>query len=180
MKKVVALIILVQLVFKPLNAQVTNTSYVNQYGEKILRLSIVVPANLTTTWELFTTEKGLKKWIAPVAGIDMKTGGVIKSNYDATKSIDDSSSIRLDIINHLEYEMLTLKVNLNNSFSPEAKKEDKHLQEIIKFEKIDENHTKVISSMIGWGKGSHWDKVYGFFERGNDWTFKEILKVFQQ
>lgn len=33
--------------------------------------------------------------------------------------------------------------------------------------------------MIGWGKGSHWDKVFGFFERGNEWTFKEILKVYQ-
>lgn len=33
--------------------------------------------------------------------------------------------------------------------------------------------------MIGWGKGCHWDKVYRFFERGNEWTFKEILKVYQ-
>jgi len=69
-------------------------------------------------------------------------------------------------------------VNLNNSFSPDARKEDKNLQEILQFVKVADNETKIISTMVGWGQGSHWDKAYSFFERGNDWTYKEILKLF--
>ena len=178
MKKIFLLVILGQLAFPHVNAQVANTSYVTQYGEKVLQLSIVVPANVREVWKLFTTDEGLKKWIAPVAKIDMKMGGSIRTNYDQTKTVDDSTSIKLDIINYIEYEMLTLKVNLNNSFPAEAKREDKNLQEIIQFIRVDDNKTKIISTMVGWGQGSQWDKAYSFFEKGNDWTYKEILKLF--
>jgi uncharacterized protein YndB with AHSA1/START domain len=179
MKKLLFIIIFEQLAFNSsLNAQVSNTSYVTQYGDKVLQLSIIVPATVKEVWKLFTTDEGLKKWIAPVAKIDMKIGGSIRTNYDSNKTVDDSSSIKLDIINYIEYEMLTLKVNLNNSFPAEAKKEDKNLQEILQFVKVGEHETKIISIMVGWGQGSHWDKAYSFFEKGNVWTYKEILKLF--
>ena len=177
MKKLLLIFVFGQLIINA-KAQVTNSSYVTQYGEKVLQLSIVVPININETWKLFTTDEGLKKWIAPVAKIDMKIGGSIKTNYDPNKTVDDTSSIKLDIINYIEYEMLTLKVNLNNNFPPEAKREDKNLQEILQFVKVDDNKTKIISSMVGWGQGSHWDKTYSFFEKGNDWTYKAILKLF--
>jgi uncharacterized protein YndB with AHSA1/START domain len=180
MKKYLFILFFGQLAFNSLNAQVFNTSYVTQYGEKVLQLSIVVPTNVDEVWKLFTTDEGLKKWIAPVAKIDMKTGGSIRTNYDPSKTVDDTTSIKLDIINYIEDEMLTLKVNLNNSFPAEAKKEDKNLQEILQFVKLDKNKTKIVSTMVGWGQGSHWDKAYNFFEKGNDWTFKEILKLFQK
>jgi uncharacterized protein YndB with AHSA1/START domain len=179
MKKLLFIIIFEQLAFNSsLNAQVSNTSYVTQYGDKVLQLSIIVPATVKEVWKLFTTDEGLEKWIAPVAKIDMKIGGSIRTNYDSNKTVDDSSSIKLDIINYIEYEMLTLKVNLNNSFPAEAKKEDKNLQEILQFVKVGEHETKIISTMVGWGQGSHWDKAYSFFEKGNVWTYKEILKLF--
>jgi len=179
MKKLLFIIIFEQLAFNSsLNAQVSNTSYVTQYGDKVLQLSIIVPATVKEVWKLFTTDEGLKKWIAPVAKIDMKIGGSIRTNYDSNKTVDDSSSIKLDIINYIEYEMLTLKVNLNNSFPAEAKKEDKNLQEILQFVKVGEHETKIISTMVGWGQGSNWDKAYSFFEKGNVWTYKEILKLF--
>ncbi|HEY5139023.1 MAG TPA: hypothetical protein VIJ25_06850, partial [Methylococcales bacterium] len=161
------------------NAQpVKNTSYISRNGEKVLQLEAVLPVNFTDAWQLFTTDAQLMKWIAPVAHIELKTGGYILTNYDKTKSLSDSSSIKLGIINFLENELLTLKVNLNNSFSPKAKAEDGNLQEIIQFVYISPKETKVVSSMVGWGKGEEWDKTYGFFERGNIWTYEEMLKLF--
>jgi uncharacterized protein YndB with AHSA1/START domain len=161
-------------------AQVTNSSYTTQYGERVLQLSITVPMKKNEVWKLFTTDEGLQSWIAPVAKIDMKTGGSIRTNYDKTKSVDDSTAIRLDIINYLEYEMLTLKVNLNNSFPAEVKKQDNNLQEIIQFADSGNGQTKIISTMVGWGQGRDWDSAYSFFEKGNDWTCKEILKLFNK
>ena len=32
--------------------------------------------------------------------------------------------------------------------------------------------------MVGWGQGNDWDKAYTFFEKGNEWTYKELLKLF--
>jgi hypothetical protein len=32
--------------------------------------------------------------------------------------------------------------------------------------------------MAGWGEGPEWDKVYGFFEKGNQWTLQQLVKKF--
>ena len=158
---------------------VKNTSYITQTGEKVLRLESVLPIDIEGAWQLFTTDAQLMKWIAPVAHIELKTGGYILTNYDKSKPLTDSTSIKLGIINYLENEMLTLKVNLNSNFSPKIISEDGNLQEIIQFVYISPKQTKVISSMVGWGKGEQWDKVYGFFERGNIWTYEEMLKLYK-
>lgn len=176
-KKIFTLILFITA-FSKINAQVTNTSYTTKYQEKVLQLSIIVPIERPEVWKLFTTDTGLTKWIAPVATINMKIGGWIRTNYDEKGSTDDATAIQLDIINYLENELLTLKVNLNDNFPPEAIKEDKNLQEIIQFIDLGNGTTKIISSMVGWGKGSYWDKTYSFFERGNEWTYKEFLKIF--
>ncbi|MGN6615691.1 MAG: SRPBCC domain-containing protein [Ilyomonas sp.] len=161
-----------------LHAQVENTSYTTAFGEKVLQLSIIVPAEKTQVWKLFTTEEGLKKWIAPVVKLNMKTGGFIRTNYDKTKTADDSSSIQLGIINYIENELMTLKVNLNDNFAPDVKADDKNLQEILQFVEMGNGKTKIISTMVGWGNTDNWNKTYAFFEKGNDWTYKEILKLF--
>lgn len=171
-------VILFAASFFVVKAQAVNSSYVTEFGEKALQFSIIVPGERAEVWKLFTTDQGLTKWIAPVVKTNIKTGGWIKTNYDKSKKADDETAIRLDIINYLDHQMLTLKVNLNDHFPPEAQNEDQNLQEIIQFVEIEKGKTKIISTMIGWGQGSHWDKTYTFFEKGNEWTYNELLKLF--
>jgi uncharacterized protein YndB with AHSA1/START domain len=161
------------------NAQVSNTSYQTKSGEKVLRFSIVVPVDRNAAWELFTKDSQLVRWIAPVAHMDLRTGGTLTTNYDKAKPLSDSTSIKIGVINYIENELLTLKVNLNNNFAQTVQDEDANLQEILQFSDAGKGKTRIISSMVGWGQGADWDKTYGFFEKGNDWTFKELLKVFQ-
>lgn len=44
---------------------------------------------------------------------------------------------------------------------------------------VDNEHTKIVSSMIGWGKGTDWDKTYDFFTKGNEWTYQELIKNYK-
>ena len=180
MRTFLLLITLSIFTYSEIKAQVSNSSYVTQTGEKVLQLSIIVPIAKNEAWKLFTTDEGLKKWIAPVAKIDFKTGGSIWTNYDKSKKFDDSTSIKLGIINYLQNEMLTLKVNLNKNFPKQIREQDKNLQEIIQIVDTGNGKTKIISSMLGWGTGIEWDNAYKFFEKGNDWTFSEILDLFKK
>ncbi len=159
--------------------EVKNTSYTTSTGEKVLRFEFVAPLSKMETWQYFSIDEKLKLWIAPLAHIDLKTGGYLVTNYDKNKSLRDRSAIRIKIINYIEYELLTLKVNLNSNFTKKARAEDKNLQEIIQFTQIDDTHTKVVSSMIGWGTGPDWDKTYNFFVKGNEWTYQELMKLFR-
>lgn len=176
MKKYISIVFFSVLTFYLQAQTVENTSYKNQSGEKVLRLEITLPVDLTSAWQLFTTDDKLKKWMAPVAHIELKAGGSIVTNYDSTKTLSDSSSIHLPIIGFIDNELLVLKVLLNNHFPEEVRNTDQNLQEFIQFIKIDDSHTKIVSSMIGWGNGSDWDKTYNFFVKGNEWTYQELLK----
>ena len=180
MKK--CLLILFTLINFPVycNGQtVKNTSYKTSSGEKVLRLELTLPIDKKAAWKLFTVDKELQKWIAPVVFVELKTGGYMLTNYDKNQSLRDSSTIELGIINYLENELITLKVNLNDNFPASVQKEDENLQELIQFVEIEKGKTKIISSMIGWGKGSDWDKTYDFFVKGNIWTYEELGKLFK-
>jgi len=159
---------------------VKNTSYTTTTGEKVLRLETIIPVGKKEAWELLATSDGWKKWAAPVVSIDLRIGGAILTNYDTTKSVQDSSAIHLPILNYIEEEMLTLKVELNNSFSAKVRQEDQNLQEIIQIIPIGRNKTKIVSSMIGWGAGDQWDKTYDFFVKGNTWSYEQIAKLYKK
>lgn len=159
------------------NAQVNNTSYVNKSKNKVLQLSIILPMELPAAWEYFTVDSNLVKWIAPVAHIELKPGGYIVTNYDRSKTTDDSSSIKLPILSYLDNKLIIFKVNLNSHFSVKLQQEDQYLQELIEFVPVGNGNTKIISSMLGWGRGKDWDDAYDFFLKGNEWTYNELLKA---
>ena len=179
MKKFAISVLLLFCIFFTKAQTVENTSYTTPTGEKVLRLEMIVPVDKKTAWGYFTKDELLKKWIAPLAHIELKTGGFILTNYNKDKSLFDSSAIRIDIINYLNEELLTLKVNLNDNFPKSVKDEDANLQELIQFKDAGKGKTKIISSMIGWGKGEDWDKTYDFFVKGNIWAYEELYKAFK-
>ena len=159
---------------------VMNNSFVAANGEKFLCLEIVVDTSLTEVWKMIATENGLTKWIAPVVLLDLRFGGTVKTNYTTTAKIGDKGTITLDIISYVPYEMIIFKVSLNDAFAEKCRKEDRNLQEIIQVKSLGGNKTKITSTMAGWGYGKEWDETYQFFEKGNKWTFQELLKCFKQ
>ena len=178
-KKNFTIAVLLLMSFTVHSQALKNTSYKNQSGEKVLRLEWTLPVDLTQAWKLFTTDEKLQKWIAPLAHIELRSGGFILTNYDKSKSLSDSSSIKLPITSFIDKELLVLKVILNDHFPKNVRETDANLQELIQFIKVDKKHTKIVSSMIGWGTGPDWDKAYDFFEKGNEWTYRELLKNYQ-
>lgn len=179
MKKIVSFI-WANFIISAIHGQsVKNVSYLSGSNEKILQLEIIVPVGQKEAWSLFTKDEQLKKWIAPLAHIELKTGGYIITNYDAKKSLDDSlTNIRLPIINYIPERLLTLKVMLNNNFSKSVIAESQNLQEIIELIPVGKNKTKIVSTMVGFGSGIEWDKTYKFFADGNVWTYQQILNLY--
>ena len=156
--------------------EVHNTSYSTKAGERVLRIETIVPMPLEQVWNAWTTQDGLKEWIAPVVAIDFRIGGTISTNYDRKTKIGDSGTITLPITNYIERQLITLKVNLNDSFARKARDEDQNLQEIVQIADIGDGKTKLVSSMVGWGAGKEWDDAYAFFARGNEWTYQQLAK----
>ncbi len=178
MKKINSILVVMFFSLGSFCQGVKNTSYKNEAGEKVLQLETILPIGISVAWQLFTTDEKLKTWLAPVAHIELKTGGYILTNYDSTKKLTDKSSINSPIINFITNEMLTLKVNLNGNFPKSAIAADSNLQHIIRLFEIDGTHTKIVSTMVGFGESADWGMTYDFFLKGNDWTFKELLNLY--
>ena len=155
---------------------VRNTSYVTKSGERVLRIETVVPSSTENVWKAWTIPQELNKWIAPVVAIDLRIGGTISTNYDQKATTGDAGTIRLPIINYIEKQLITLKVNLNDKFPKSTRDEDHNLQEIVQIVDLGGGNTKVVSSMVGWGSGKDWDQTYDFFARGNEWTYRQLAK----
>jgi uncharacterized protein YndB with AHSA1/START domain len=167
---------LVQLAPGAAAQEVRNTSYVTKSGERVLRIEMVVPASIENVWRAWTTPQELSKWIAPVVAIDLKIGGTISTNYDEKATIGTAGTIQLPIINYIEKQLITLKVNLNEKFPRRVRDEDHNLQEIVQIMDLGDGKTKVVSSMVGWGTGKDWDQTYDFFAQGNEWTYRKLAK----
>jgi uncharacterized protein YndB with AHSA1/START domain len=156
--------------------EVRNTSYITASGERVLRIETVVPLSTGNVWKAWTTPQELSKWIAPVVAIDLRIGGTISTNYDQKATIGDAGTIRLPIINYIENQLITFKVNLNETFPKSTREEDQNLQEIVQILDLGDGKTKVVSAMVGWGAGKDWDQTYDFFARGNEWTYRKMAK----
>ena len=181
MRRILASTILVAAVFaqsvsSAAAQDVRNTSYVTKSGERVLRIETVVPATTESVWKAWTDPQELSKWIAPVVAIDLKIGGKISTNYDQKATIGNQGTIQLPIINYVQEQLITLKVNLNDKFPKKVRDEDRNLQEIVQIVDLGGGKTEVVSSMVGWGTGKDWDQTYDFFARGNEWTYRQFAK----
>lgn len=160
--------------------EIHTLAITNVCHERVLRVESIVPAPAQAVWRAFATEAGLKTWVAPVVALDFRVGGSISTHYDKAATIGSAGTIRLGIVNYLEGEMITLKVNLNGSFAAKPRGEDQNLQEIIQIVPLTNGTTKVVSSMIGWGQGKEWDDTFYFFAKGNEWTYRQLTKSFMK
>ena len=158
---------------------IANTSFTAAGGERFLRFEMVVNHSIADTWKMIATEEVIKRWMAPVAALNLRTGGALKTNYNEAAKIDDKGTITLGIINYIPAEIITYKITLNELFAEKCRREDKNLQHIIQLTALGPHTTKITSTMAGWGQGSEWEEAYSFFEKGNTWTFEKLLKAFQ-
>ncbi len=157
---------------------VENTSFVEANGNRVLQLSILVPASPDKVWEALSTEAGWKTWASPTAYIDLKVGGSIESNYMAGKAKGDPSNIINRIEAYVPGRLLAIR-NIQapkGFFSTDAFGQTATIMELVP---AGEGKTKVILSNVGYGQGADFDSVYKHFEWGDAYTLAELAKRFE-
>jgi uncharacterized protein YndB with AHSA1/START domain len=158
-------------------AKVTSTSYVAPTGERVLRHEVDVPAPLADVWNAMTTSEGIRSFIAPVTLVELKSGGCYCTNYTPGTHIGDKGTISNRVLSYIPQQMLSAKINLVDIFPPQPRAENS-LFLVLEFSARDPQSTHVKASLLGFGTGEQWDKVYKFFDTGNAYTFGQLYKRF--
>jgi len=147
-------------------APVRLTSYVAADGSRVLRHEIDVNAAPAEVWRAFTTNEGLRAFVAPVVAIDLRLGGMWESSYDPNAHLGDPGNILNEVISFLPERMLSIRVART---PPDFQHADvaKQVWTVIEIVDLGQHRSRVATSMCGWKSGPDWDAVYSFFERGN-------------
>ena len=160
-----------------------DSQVIGKDGQLFLRQEVVLETSVAEAWGFFTTAEGTMRWMAPMVQIDLRAGGAIRSHYDAKAKIGDPGTIETRIVNYVPERLLTLQADLapvkadwlNDTIRAEAH----NLYNVIQFEPLGPNRTRIVSWGIGYRDDEAWKPMLDFFKRANRWTFGELQKAAQ-
>ncbi len=141
-------------------------------GEE-LRWEVELDTGVSEAWAAFTTEEGMRAWIAPQVQVDFRIGGLIRSNYDPEAATDDPSWIETRVLAYEPERVLCWKTAKSPAgFAHAAVVEQ--AWSVIRFEPIGPERTRVVLTSCGWGEGPQWDAALEFFNRGNAYLLEKL------
>lgn len=156
-------------------ADVASCSHVEQDGSRTLCHEAIVAAPAREVWRLFATTEGLGSWVAPVAAIDLRIGGMWEASYRRDAHIGDPGNIRNRVLSYVPEHMLSIAVD---SAPPGFPEPDliRNVWTVIELLPAGENMTRVRVSMLGYGAGPHYDRLYAMFDEDNAFTMRKLAE----
>lgn len=175
--------------------EIKNLSF-STATENIIQQEFTLNANINDVWKVWTTEKGLQTWFAPVVKINWKRGGTLKSRFEVGGIIGERNTVISHIIDYIPNKRIVLKDNLtfllsygivqkwiqnvSDEFMFELIAEGGDLFTTIEFEKISEKQTKLVIYVTGYKTNEEWNTQFKNAISANEWAFKKLIYRFEK
>lgn len=147
--------------------------------ELVLVQEFTVNSPIDSVWNAYTTKKGWESWAVPLAEIDLKVGGFIKTNFNKTGKIGDSTTIVTHIINYVPKKLITLQAEITDNFPEFMKKEEKDFYNIIYFDEIEKGKTNVKSYGIGYKNNPKYLSLMDYFIPANEKLLMTLISYLE-
>ena len=147
--------------------------------QRVLRHEMVIPAPVSEVWKAFTTSEGVRQWMAPVADVDLKLGGSIRTNYKADSKPGDPGTIVHRILSYEPERMISTQFTAPEGASGPARTAQA-VWWVARMEPLPDGNTRLTYTGIGWGEGPEWDAAYQFFDRGNARTLEQLVNYLEK
>jgi uncharacterized protein YndB with AHSA1/START domain len=151
----------------------SDCSWTEPDRDRVLCHEAVIDAPVADVWALFATSEGLASWLAPVAAIELRVGGMFESSYDRAARLGEAGNIRNRVVAFAPEELLVIQVAHAPPGFPHADAV-RELTTVITFEQIDAARTRVRTAMLGYREGAAFDALYQFFDAGNAYTLNKL------
>jgi uncharacterized protein YndB with AHSA1/START domain len=146
---------------------IKDTSFKDRDGHRIQQLKMVVEAPVAAVWSAFTTDDGLKSWVAPVAHVELANDGMMEASYSITAKIGDPDNIKNQIIAYVPERLLVY----HNVHVPKGAPPDFALlgsiRTIVEMSDLGDRRTRITESGVGYGEGASYDALFKHFSAGN-------------
>lgn len=180
MKKIIAILLLI-VFYTELSAQNAPESKVKSWvdsshtNELVLIQQFEVKVPINAAWDTYATKKGWEGAFVTKAELDFKVNGTIKTVYDENAVIGDESTIILHIINYVPQKLITLQAEVSSHFPEFMKADEKDLFNLVYFEELEPNLTRVTSYGIGYKNNPKYLSLMKFFIEGNELSYNNMI-----
>ena len=144
-----------------LKTQGATTVTITRAPEKRLDFEVLVPASAEDVYRVFTTEDGMKSWLAPAAKVEMKRGG----SWDVWLGGADQPPGGGNVLAWVPNEMIAIAAKAPHDKFPTVERE--RTVAVFRFEPMGRETTRVRLTQIGWQQGEEWDKAFDYLAAGN-------------
>jgi uncharacterized protein YndB with AHSA1/START domain len=125
--------------------------------DKVLILTIAVPAPRAAVWHAFATSDGLSTWLTPGAVVDLRPGGEWTAHYPGGKTGGGT------ILSFIPEEEIVI-----SAMAPEQFPTVRATRTRARFHfESRGDYTLVQLEQTGWQSGAEWDKAYEYLFAGN-------------
>ena len=166
------LVLLLAITFGPVLAPADG-----QRGDNRLVHEGVVAAPVKDVWAAFTTKEGQESWMVAHSEIELKVGGLMRTNYDPKGKIGGPGTIENTITSYDPERMLSIMVTKTPEGFP-FPNAVKSMWTVIYFEAAGPRTTRVRFVGLGFGSDEESVKMRAFFDRGNAYTLKKLQERF--
>jgi len=137
----------------------------------------IVEAPLDRVWAAFATSEGLRSWLAPHAEIDLRVGGLMRTNYNPKGQLGDAETIENAILSFEPQRMISIRVAkapANFPF-PNAIRD---MWTVVYFAAAGPSRTTVREVSLGFGTDPESQRMRTFFNQGNATTLSQLQRHF--
>jgi len=158
---------------------VTDTSFVADNGDRVMRLSVEVAAGPAQVWRVFSTAGGWRALGVKTAYVNFRQGGVIETSYKAAAPQGDPDNIKNQVVAFIPERLLVFRnVQAPRGF-PNAALFGR-VTSIVLIEPLAPGRTRVTLSGDGYGAGPGFDDLYAKFLGGNAYTLVGLKDALAQ
>lgn len=137
----------------------------------------VVEAPLDKVWHAWSTSEGLRQWMAPHVEIDLRVGGLMRTNYHPDGRLGDPQTIINMVLSFDPQRMISIKVvKTPESFPfPDAITQ---MWSVIYFSPAGTGKTFVREVSLGFRSDEESQRMREFFDKGNETTLRQLQQHF--
>lgn len=156
-------------------AGIADTSFTAADGARTIQLTTWLPAPPAEVFNLVATPEGWRKWAAPVAMGEIKLNGVLETSYNPDARPGDAGNIKQQFIELVPDKRVAFRAIQTPEGFPhgELYKQTTALMELTP----EAGGTRLKFTHSGFGVGTAFDELHGFFVQGDRQTLEELAKV---
>lgn len=156
---------------------VDDTSYTEPNGDRVIQLSILVPASTNDVWRAITTAEGWKSFAVSFANMELKVGGIIETSYNPKAAVGDPDNIKNEIVAYVPSRMLAIRcVQAPRNF--EHRKEFFETSTVFELISLGVKETRVVLTAVGYRPGEAYDMLFKNFRWGDAFTLEKLRSRF--